>query len=152
MRVLLFGLGYVGSRLATELVKRGHEVFGVQRSAATLPGVTTFAADVTDPKTIQGLPHDWDWVVNTISSSKGGPDQYRAVYLNGNRHLVDWLRVRKYIYTSSTSVYGQADGSVVNEDHPAEGNSPTSKILVEAEHLLLHAAQHGGFPAVVLRV
>ena len=152
MRVLLFGLGYVGSRLAAELAGRGHEVFGVQRTAATVPRVTTIVADVADPKSLQRLPRDWDWVVNTVSSSKGGPEQYRAVYLDGNRHLVDWLRVQKYIYTSSTSVYGQVDGSLVDEENVAQGSSPTSKILVEAEHLLLHAAQDRGFPAVVLRV
>src|SRR6185503_7941366 len=60
--------------------------------------------------------------------------------------------IRKYVYTSSTSVYGQTDGSVVDENSATEPDSTTSKILVETERLLLNAAQTENFPAVILRV
>ena len=33
MRVLIVGCGYVGLPLGAELVKQGHEVFGLRRSA-----------------------------------------------------------------------------------------------------------------------
>ena len=61
---------------------------------------------------------------------------------------------KKFIYTSSTSVYGQNDGSVVTEKSPAEPEADTAKVLVEAEKMLLMAGGSRGrsprqnFPAV----
>jgi nucleoside-diphosphate-sugar epimerase len=94
-------------------------------------------------------------VVNTVSSSKGGEEEYREVYLNGTRNLLDWLAStppRKFAYTSSTSVYAQDDGSLVKEDAPTAPASATSQLLVETEKLLLDAARERKFPAVILRV
>src|SRR5882762_5146330 len=96
MRVLIVGCGYVGVPLGAELVKQGHEVFGVRRSAGNDAGLKTagvqpLAADITRPKDLETLPGPFDWVVNTVSSTKGGVEEYRQIYLNGTRHLIDWL-------------------------------------------------------------
>jgi nucleoside-diphosphate-sugar epimerase len=93
--------------------------------------------------------------VSTVSSNKGGLDEYREIYLNGSRHLIDWLApmgLKKFIYTSSTSVYGQTDGGIVDENSPAQPASPTSQVLVDTEQLLLQAARRQNFPAIILRV
>jgi nucleoside-diphosphate-sugar epimerase len=91
--------------------------------------------------------------VNCIAAG-GGADNYRQIYLEGNRNLVLWLAdspPKRFIYTSSTSVYGQIDGSVVTEESPAKPAEDTAKVLVEAEKLLL-AEAHNKFPATILRV
>lgn len=160
MRVLIVGCGYVGIPLGAELVKLGHEVFGLRRSAdgeaeLAAAGIKPLTADITRAEDLASLPGPFDWVVNTVSSSKGGEEEYRQVYLQGTRNLIEWLAptgLKKYVYTSSTSVYGQADGSVVKETSPTEPASVTSKLLVETEQLLIEAAQSRKFPAVVLRV
>jgi nucleoside-diphosphate-sugar epimerase len=160
MRVLIVGCGYVGIPLGAELVKLGHEVFGLRRSAdgdaeLTAAGIQPLVGDITRAEDLAKLPGPFDWVVNTVSSSKGGEEEYRQVYLQGTRNLIEWLgptALKKYVYTSSTSVYGQTDGSVVKETSPTEPASATSKLLVETENLLIHAAQSAKFPAVVLRV
>lgn len=160
MRVLIVGCGYVGLPLGVELVKQGHEVFGLRRSSAgdaelTAAGLKPLTADITRPGDLAQLSGPFDWVVNTVSSTKGGVEEYQQVYLAGTRHLVDWLApmgLKKFVYTSSTSVYGQTDGSVVKESSPTEPASPTSKLLVETEKVLLDAAQAKKFPAVILRV
>jgi nucleoside-diphosphate-sugar epimerase len=160
VRVLIVGCGYVGLPLGAELARRGHEVCGLRRSAdgageLRAAGVTPVVADVTQPESLRALPGPFDWVVNTVSSSKGGADVYRSVYVEGTRNLIAWLAgsgVRKFIYTSSTSVYAQVDGSEATEDSPAEPQAETGRLLVETENLLLAAARERGFPAVVLRV
>jgi nucleoside-diphosphate-sugar epimerase len=58
----------------------------------------------------------------------------------------------KFVYTSSTSVYGQTDGSWVDETSEVAPESPTGRILVQTEELLLEAASRTRFPAIVLRV
>ena len=157
MRVLIVGCGYVGLPLGMELVRQGHEVFGLRRSAAAelqRAGITPLRADITQPESLKHLPRDFDWVVNCTASGGGDADDYRKIYLQGNRNLVAWLAdslPKKFVYTSSTSVYAQNDGSVVTEKNPAEPDAPTAKILAETEKFLMGASQNN-FPAVVLRV
>jgi nucleoside-diphosphate-sugar epimerase len=88
-------------------------------------------------------------------------DDYRQVYLRGTRNLIEWLAPnlpKKFVYTSSTSVYGQTDGSQVKESSPTEPLVETAKILVETEKVLLGnsgsrgRSPHQKFPAVILRV
>ena len=160
MRVLIVGCGYVGLPLGIELAKLGHEVFGLRRSAEgaaelTAVGIKPLTGDITQPADLAKLPGPFDWVVNTVSSSKGGEEEYRQVYVQGTRNLIDAFppgTLHKYVYTSSTSVYGQTDGSVVKETSPVEPASATSRLLVEAENVLLEAASTRQFPAVILRV
>lgn len=157
MRALIIGCGYVGIPLGAKLVKLGHEVWGVRRSADSAAelaahGIRHFVADISQPGALDALPGAFDWIINLVSSDKGGPEEYRAVYLEGNRHVVEWARrhpPKKIVYTSSTSVYGQNDGSAVKESSPAEPAGETSQILVQAEKVLLEAAP--GLPTVVIR-
>jgi nucleoside-diphosphate-sugar epimerase len=77
------------------------------------------------------------------------------VYLEGMKNLVAWLApspLKKFVYTSSTGVYGQNDGSLVEETSPTEPAAETGRILVETEQVLLEAAREKNFPAVILRL
>jgi nucleoside-diphosphate-sugar epimerase len=146
--------------LGAELIRRGHEVFGLRRSAGgeaalTGVGIKPLVGDVTRPETLAGLPGPFDWVVNTVASGKGGVEDYRRVYLEGSRNLIEWLAptaLQKFVWTSSTSVYGQTDGSLVKESSATEPQSETSRVLVETERLLLAAVRERRFPAVIVRV
>src|SRR5260370_14573605 len=160
MRVLIVGCGYVGLPLGIELVGQGHEVVGLRRSSAheselVAGGLKPLCDDITRPEDLAKLPPSFDWVVNAVSSTKGGADEYRAVYLHGTHNLLEWLRAappKKFVYTSSTSVYGQNDGSLAEETSPAEPARRTTRRLVEAEQLLLEAAPTPQFPAIIHRV
>jgi len=60
----------------------------------------------------------------------GGAEDYRAVYLQGTRNLIEWLLAappKKFVYTSSTGVYGQTDGSLVTETSPTEPAAETAQ-------------------------
>lgn len=160
MRVLIVGCGYVGMALGRELVEQGHEVFGLRRSLRTASalaaaGIHPVIADVTRPDALRHLPGPFDWVVNTVSSGHGGLEEYRASYLEGTRQLLRWFEAqppKRFVYTSSTGVYGQNDGSLVTESSPAVPITPTAQVLRETEALLLEAHANRGFPAIVLRV
>jgi len=159
MRVLIVGCGYVGLPLGVELVRLGHEVFGLRRNAAAenelkAAGIQPLFGNVTRPETLARLPREFDWVMNCVAAG-GGADDYRQVYLRGTCNLIEWLAPnppKKFIYTSSTSVYGQTDGSQVKESSPTEPLAETAKILVETEKVLLAAVAERKFPAVILRV
>jgi nucleoside-diphosphate-sugar epimerase len=110
---------------------------------------------VTKLDELKKLPRDFNWVVNCAASGGGSADDYRKIYLEGNHNLIAWLAdspPEKFVYTSSTSVYGQNDGSVVTEQSPAKPAEETAKVLVEAEKSLLVAVADRNVPAVILRV
>ncbi|MGA2280576.1 MAG: SDR family oxidoreductase [Verrucomicrobiota bacterium] len=159
MRVLIVGCGYVGLPLGVELIRLGHEVSGLRRNASAegelkAAGIQPLFGDVTKPETLAALPQNFDWVVNCVAAG-GGADEYRQVYLQGTRNLIEWLTPnppKKFVYTSSTSVYGQTDGSQVKESSPTEPFVETAKVLLETEKALLAAVVERKFPAVILRV
>jgi nucleoside-diphosphate-sugar epimerase len=159
MRVLIVGCGYVGLSLGVELVRLGHEVSGLRRSASAenelkAAGIQPRFGDATKPETLAKLPREFDWVVNCVAAG-GGAENYQRVYLQGTRNLIEWLSPnppKKFVYTSSTSVYGQTDGSPVKESSPTEPFVETAKILLETEKVLLAAVAERKFPAVILRV
>src|ERR1017187_6176354 len=159
MRVLIVGCGYVGLPLGAELVRLGHEVFGLRQSASAeselkAAGIQPFFGDVTKPETLAKLPRELDWVVNCVAAG-GSAEDYRRVYLQGTYNLIEWLAPnppKKFIYTSSTSVYGQTDGSQVKESSPTEPLVETAKVLLETEKVLLAAVAERKFPVVILRV
>jgi nucleoside-diphosphate-sugar epimerase len=160
MRVLIVGCGYVGLPLGVELIRLGHEVSGLRRNAAAenelkAAGIKPLVADITQPEMLAKLPRGFDWVVNCVSSTGGDAEDYRQVYLQGARNLIEWLAPnppKKFVYTSSTSIYGQTDGSQVKETSPTEPLVETAKVLLETEKVLLAAVAERKFPAVILRV
>ena len=160
MRVLIVGCGYVGMPLGAELVRQGHEVFGLRRTNAAeaelrSAGLTPLYADINRAEDLARIPAMFDWVANTVASTRGGVEEYRQVYWQGTRNLLDWLQgspLKKFVYTSSTSVYGQTDGSLVKESSATDPASPTSRVLVETEQVLVEAFRKKHFPAVILRV
>ncbi|HEX3624277.1 MAG TPA: SDR family oxidoreductase [Verrucomicrobiae bacterium] len=159
MKCLIVGCGYVGMSLGTELVRLGHEAYGLRRDSAAAPemtaaGIRPLFGDITKPETLAPLPRDFDWVVHCVAAG-GNAENYRRIYLDGMRRMLEWLSAsppQKFLYTSSSSVYGQTDGSSVKESSPAEPTVETSKVLVETEKALLEAFQRDKFPAVILRV
>src|SRR2546423_6725559 len=159
MRVLIAGCGYVGLPLGAALVKDGHAVFGITRRArrkAELEqaGIQPLIADITRPEVLKQIRPEYDWVIDCVASAGGDAADYEKLYLNGTRNLLDWLKgspPKTFIYTSSTSVYGQTNGSVVDENSPTEPEAQTAKILVQAEALLRGAATTHNFPVVIFR-
>ncbi len=152
--VLIAGCGDVGGALAQSLIADGRQVWGMRRNTARLPeGVRPLAADLTRPASWPTLPQGLDLVFYTAAASERSEAGYRAAYVDGLRNLLavlarDRQRPRRVLFTSSTGVYGQQDGSWVAEDSPAEPTRPTGRILREGERLLLES----GYPATVARL
>ena len=165
MRVLIIGTGYIGLPLGKELARQGHTIFGLRRNidaAAELEatGIRPVIADITKPEELAQLPRDFDWVVNCVASGGRGAEDYRRVYFEGMRNVIDWLApdgcrdigTPRILYTSSTSVYGQNDGLMVDELSPTEPVAETARVLLQTEKALLDAGQQRNFPALILRV
>jgi nucleoside-diphosphate-sugar epimerase len=151
--VLIAGCGYVGTALGVRLVAAGHVVWGIRRSAERLAaGIRHLAADLTVPETLQTLPQGLDVVFYTAAPYGGDDEAYRAIYVDGLRHLLQALvrqhqSPRRVLFTSSTAVHAQSAGEWVDETSPTEPRHFSGSRVLEGERVLLD----GPFPATVLR-
>lgn len=145
MHVLVAGCGWLGTALARALLARGDRVTGVRRHpqrAAELAalGVAPLALDLSAADADRRLPVDLDAVIACQSASGDGVEPYRRAYIEVNRALLAAARrsaARAFVYTASTGVFGQRDGSDVDEAAPPAPASPEAEVLVEAERLVL---------------
>jgi len=159
VETLIIGCGYLGMRLAAWLAGQGHRVYGVRRQIRDpepfqAAGVEPLAIDITRPEQLERIPDTIRWVVNSVSSSRGDAEVYRRVYLDASRTLIRQLGrlpIERYLQVSSTSVYGQTDGSWIEEDDSRHPSSATANILVLTEDSLLDAWRRERFPALLAR-
>lgn len=153
-RVLVAGAGYVGSLLAERLHSRGANVFTLRRKARHLPSeLNPIAADVFDPPTLSGLPSSLDVVVYCVSPDGHDDEAYRRAYVEGLGNLLGSSALTeapraRILFTSSTAVYGQTDGSLVDENSETQPPGFSGQRLLQAEDLL----RRSGRPHVIVRL
>lgn len=81
-----------------------------------------------------------DVLIHCLSGHGGrDADAYRITYVETLRNLLEVLRPSFGVFTGSTSVYPQNDGSAVTEQS-LTGGTPTGDVLLEAERLSLGTA------------
>jgi nucleoside-diphosphate-sugar epimerase len=134
MKLLLIGNGYLGQAVTREFRENGWEVTPVSLSG----GEGSIACDVGDPEAVAKLPPA-DFIVHCAASGRGGAEAYQHVYVDGCRNLTEKFPGTPLLFTSSTSVYAQTDGSVVTEESLAIPDRETGNLLLEAERITLAA-------------
>jgi nucleoside-diphosphate-sugar epimerase len=153
MHVIVAGCGWLGEAIGRRLVAEGHRVTGVRRdrgraAALVAAGIEPLAVDLARPGAEDALPRA-DAVVACQSSREDSAEAYRAAYVDATRALIAAARGAPLVYTGSTGVFGQRDGSDVDEATPPAPASPSAAVLVEAEALVTRAAAAGARAAVV---
>ena len=160
MRVAILGCGYVGIELGRQLTAADHDAVGVRRSASGVEaieaaGFTGLRADVTDDEALAAVP-EADAVVFAASSGGRGADAAREVYVEGLKTAVDHFCGRestpeRFVYTSSTGVYGDHDGEWVDEGTPIEPTTAKTEVLAEAERIAVERPAEYGVDGTVAR-
>ena len=139
---LLFGYGYLGSRIAAKWRHAGDEVAVVTRSTEKATrlhnaGFKAIVADVTDPQTLNRLPGD-ETVVYAVGFARPSSQSIRAVYEGGVCNVLAALPVdtARFIYISTTGVYGGANGAWIDETTPPDPQRAGGEAALAAEHQL----------------
>ena len=143
LKIVVLGCGYVGAEFARQARTAGHDVLGVVRSEASrdklrAEGLAAEAFDLQSGDWAQ-LPVRFDAVVYAASTGGGGPEAYALAYDIGVKRALAWARAvgaRSFVFTSSTGVYRQDDGGVVDESSPV-GGAPTADAIVGGEQAVL---------------
>jgi nucleoside-diphosphate-sugar epimerase len=142
MAKLIFGCGYLGTRVAALWRAAGEEVFAVTRSsqrAASLvaSGLVPIVADLATSAELP-IPQGVRTVLFAVGYDRQGGKSIHEVYVGGLGRVIACLpeSVEKVIYISSTGVYGQVTGNDVDEASPCRPAREGGKACLAAEALL----------------
>ncbi|TAL83243.1 MAG: NAD-dependent epimerase/dehydratase family protein [Rhodanobacter sp.] len=152
-RVLLAGCGDLGGRVAQRLLARGDEVFALRRQPPPEDpgGICWRRGDLTRVESLHELPGGITRLVYLPTPDRREVSAYRAIFIDGLRHLLDALdldRMQRVLLVSSSAVYGEHAGAWVDESTPPAPLGFNGQVLLQAEQAL--AARK--LPAVVLRL
>lgn len=139
MRVLVAGCGDLGTRAGTLLAAGGAQVFGLRRGGTLPSPLATIHADLRDAASLaRAVPEAIDTLVHAATPDARTEDAYRATYVDGLRHAVHacGASLRRVVFVSSTAVYGDHDGAIVDEATPAEPVRYNGAVLRDAERWL----------------
>jgi nucleoside-diphosphate-sugar epimerase len=158
-QVLIVGCGDIGARFAALLSRDTYEVTGLRRNAPpntspNAPFLQYQTCDVTDPTQLdQRLKaHNFAVILVTMTPSERSDAGYQRAYAQTCTNLIATLKKnnakpRLILFVSSTGVYGQNDGSWVDENSPTQPDSFSGKRLLEAEHII----QNSEFTSTIVR-
>jgi len=156
MTKLIFGCGYLGSRVAKRWQTAGHEVHLVTRSHSKATemareGYVPLIADIAEPSTLKNLP-SVETVLFAVGYDRNSSAAIYNVYRDGLANVLAALPgdTGQLIYISTTGVYGPAGGDWIDEQTPASPQRDGGKASLAAEQVL---AEHSlGKRSVVLRL
>lgn len=136
---LIFGCGYLGRRVAQLWRASERRVLALTRrnaDALSAIHVEPIAGDVCDRDSLKALPAAGT-VLYAVGMDRSAGRSMRDVYVGGLSNVLDALPAcGRFVYVSSTSVYGQSDGGWVTEDSPTEPTEESGRVVLEAERLL----------------
>lgn len=167
MKVLVTGgAGYVGSRLIPRLVEAGHQVnvidlylYGDEVLApARGSSLTEFKADIRDRAAVKKAVAGCDAVIHLACISNDpsfelNPDLGKSINYDAFFILVEEAKaagVKRFIYASSSSVYGIKNVPNVNEELALEPLTDYSKFKAMCEDVL-HKKREKGFTTLIIR-
>ena len=142
MAKLLFGCGYLGGRVAGLWRAAGESVYAVTRTPAraaelAAAGLQPIVADVAGGGQFD-LPADVRTVVFAIGYDRSGGRPIREVYAGGLARAIQRVSasVERFLYISSTGVYGHFAGGEVDEASPCEPVREGGRACLAAEEVL----------------
>jgi len=160
------GAGFIGSNVAEGLVRRGDRVrvfdnfsTGRRENLAGLEGVEIVEGDLRDPEQVRGAVAGVEGVfhqaaLRSVPRSVDDPVSTNDVNVGGTLNLLMACReakVRRVVYASSSSAYGDDPALPKVETLPANPISPYAVSKLAAEHYCRTFARLYGLETVSLR-
>ena len=158
-KLLIFGCGFLGMRVAKSWLAGGGTVSAITRPSSAgspLPpgegpgvrvppkpgqlqalGITPIVADLMHSEELRKALANQpiDRVLYCVGYDRNSPVSKESLYIDGLTSAIEALggRAQRFVYVSSSSVYGQDDGSWVDEDSPTEPDSDGGRTCLRAE-------------------
>lgn len=167
--VITGGSGFIGSHLADLLIELKHEVIVIDNLSIGRienishllenPNFTFLKADIVDFDSIESIFKNIDWVFHLaaladIVPSIENPKEYYLANVNGTFNVLQACKkhkVKKIIYTASSSCYGIPDEYPTKETAQIQPQYPYALTKNIGEQLVMHWCQLYNLPAISLR-
>ena len=137
----VFGCGYLGIRVAKQLVSENWKVFALTRSSRranelAAEGVLPIVGDWTDSRVVGLIPRV-EKVLVAVGYERGSQASRERVYVDGLRTMLPSISLSSdLVYVSSTGVFHQSDGGWVDESSPCRPGRDGGRAHLDAEQLL----------------
>jgi len=147
-RIGILGCGWLGLPLAKALIADSHFVYGTTTSdskiatlekAKIIPFTITLAAHGIEGNIKQFLKKLELLIINVPPNLRSAPKESYIKRMLHLHHEIKHSSLRRIIFISSTSVYGNI-GGLVTEDSPTEPNTESGRQLLASEHVFLRDA------------
>jgi len=161
------GAGFIGSHIVDELVRRGEQVrvlddFStgkVENLEQARRAIRLIEGDLRDPAAVQAAVQGADYVLHqaalaSVPRSVADPLASNEVNVTGTLNVLLAARqagVRRVVYASSSSVYGDSPTLPKHEDMPTRPLSPYAVSKLAGECYCQAFYQVYGIPTVALR-
>ena len=160
------GAGYIGSHMTAALVQAGYETVVVDNldmghKAAVWPGAIFYEADIRDSAALDRVfsSYDIEAVINfaaliSVNESVENPAKYYDVNVKGVLSLLDAMikhNIKKLVFSSTASVYGDTDRTPITENTPAAPVNPYAETKLTAEKIFKWYELAYGLKYVALR-
>src|SRR5262245_57162288 len=138
---LIVGCGYLGKRVAQRWRAAGHRVFVTTRKLGrfeelTALGVEPILCDVLDPNSLGELPPVQS-VLHCVALDRSTGVEMRRLYVEGLANVLAAVGPdARFVYVSSSGVYGQTGGEEVDETAATDPPDESGRVVLEAERLL----------------
>jgi dTDP-glucose 4,6-dehydratase len=172
-RILVTGAsGFIGSHLVEALVRQGvrtkalvhYNSGGRIGDLAALPPqilaeVELAFGDIQDPEQMTRLARGCDRIIHAaaligIPYSYDAPRSYLRTNIEGSLNLLEAARragVVRFVFVSTSEVYGGALRTPMDETHPLQAQSPYAASKIGAEALVEAWRRNFDIPAVIIR-
>ncbi len=144
------GAGFLGINLCRHLLDRGYEVRSMDIADFDYPErgrVEVLRADIRDPAAVEQAMAGIDVVVHCAAALPlASREEIQSTDVGGTKTLLDAAArraVARFIFISSTSVYGIPDHHPVYEYDRLQGVGPYGAAKIAAEKLCLEARSSG---------
>lgn len=167
-RVLVTGgAGFVGSHLVRSLLNKGYEVNVIDNLSRNVNNIVDLVqekevnflkGDICYRENIEMIMEGVDYVFHLaavcINRCKAFPKEAIEVNLNGSYNVFGACinhKVKKVIYTSTSSVFGQPEYLPMDEKLPKRANEPYGATKFCAEQILEFLSQKHDLPYLIVR-
>lgn len=166
MKIMITGgAGYIGSTIALESIRAGHEVLVfdhfVSHDPAKLKDIPYVKGDVLDSASLDSALASFhpDVVMHLaayiqMGESVANPDKYFKNNVEGGRNLLDSMvknGVSKLIFASSAGVYGNPEHLPIPENDPKHPGNPYGQTKWDTEQMLLDYDKKHGIKSISIR-
>jgi len=161
------GAGFIGSEVVSQLIKKNAMVSvldnfssGKKQYLPKKKNLKIIKGDITDEKVVSRAVKDQEFVIHLaalpfIPDSFHYPANFFNVNANGSVNLL-WKSIQsktvtRFIHISTSEVYGTAQHTPMDENHPTVPHSTYAVSKLAGDRVAFTLHKENGFPVVIIR-